>query len=221
MKVDYQNAEPPAGVLPGEYEVTVCAWDVSTSQNGNQCVVLDYEVRPDIDQECAGQKVRYDNFTFIDSCAWRFSQAAMAAGIPDGYEFNTPEDFGKAMFHRSLVITVEQRTNQNGKKYASVSSFAQSRLQVQQPPLPGTVQPGRQYAAAGNNVQPQQQRQYSQERLNTGGRWAPSQPYAQQAHGQTAQVQKPAAKQQAYGQQDPGGFRNIDYTVNDSELPFN
>ncbi|MBQ8640414.1 MAG: DUF669 domain-containing protein [Lachnospiraceae bacterium] len=136
MKVNYQNAEQPTGVAPGEYDVTVCAWDVQTSKtSGNTCVILDYEVRRDVDQPYAGGRVRYDNFTFIDSCGWRFSQAAMAAGVPDGYDLQTPEDFGRVMHYRNLRITVDQ-TERNGRKYATVKSFAASRNPMQQPPLP-------------------------------------------------------------------------------------
>lgn len=135
MKIDYKNAEQPVGVAPGEYDVTVCAWDVQTSKTGNTCIVMDYEVRRDVDQPYAGSRVRYDNFTWLDSCAWRFSQAAMAAGVPDGYEMQKPEDFGRVMHHRNLRITVEQ-VERNGKKYASVKSFAKSQFPLQQPPLP-------------------------------------------------------------------------------------
>lgn len=136
MKINYRNAEQPTSVAPGEYDVTVCAWDVQTSKtSGNPCVVLDYEVRKDIDQPFAGSKVRYDNFTFLESCSWRFSQAAMAAGVPDGYELQTPEDFGRVMHRRNLRITVDQ-VERNGKKYAAVKSFAQSRNPHPQPPLP-------------------------------------------------------------------------------------
>lgn len=136
MKIDYKNAEQPTSVAPGEYDVVVCAWDVQTSKtSGNPCIVLDYEVRKDIDQPFAGFKVRYDNFTFIDSCAWRFSQAAKAAGVPDGYELRAPEDFGRVMHHRNLRIVVDQ-VERNGKKYASVKAFAVSKNPIGQPQLP-------------------------------------------------------------------------------------
>lgn len=194
MRVDYQNAELPTGALPGEYDVIVCAWDTSVSQSGNPCVVLDYEIRQDVGQPCAGIKVRYDNFAFIDSCAWRFSQAAMAAGIPDGYDFETPEDFGRAMFRRSLRITVEQ-LERNGKKYAEVKRFDKSLFPLQQPPLP----------AKGQYQAPAQQ-QYAAENHEQSQGW-----------GQRPQ---PVQNQRPTGQQAPG-FRNIDYSVNDAELPFN
>lgn len=161
MKTDYNNTEQPAGVMPGEYDVTVCAWDVRTARTGNQCVILDYEVRSDLDQPCAGLKVRYDNFTFIDSCGWRFSQAAMAAGVPDGYDFETPEDFGRVMHRRNLRITVDQ-VERNGKKYATVRKFERSKNPMQQPDLP-----------------------------------------------------------QPAGPPDEYGFRNVDFAIDDDELPFN
>lgn len=199
MRVDYQNAEQPTGALPGEYDVIVCAWDTSTSQSGNPCVVLDYEIRQDVDQPCAGMKVRYDNFTFIDSCAWRFSQAAMAAGIPDGYDFETSEDFGRSMFRRSLRITVEQQ-ERNGKKYAAVKRFDKSLFPLQQPPLLAKGQ----YQAS------------------------PQQGYGQPARGQGqgARQQQPAqyGRTQYSHRSVPSndtGFMNVPEGMPQEELPFN
>lgn len=213
MRVDYQNAEQPAGALPGEYDVIVCAWDTSVSQSGNSCVVLDYEIRQDVDQPCAGMKVRYDNFTFIDSWAWRFSQAAMAAGIPDGYDFETPEDFGRAMFRRSLRITVEQQ-ERNGKKYAAVKRFDKSLFPLQQPPLP-----------AKGQYQASPQQQYAVENR--------TQASSQQGYGQPARGQGQGARQQQpaqYGRtqyshrsvpSNDTGFMNIPEGMPQEELPFN
>ncbi len=56
--------------------------------------------------------------------------AAMAAGVPDGYELNTPEDFGRVMHRRHLGITVNQVLRE-GKKYASVKSFDRSRYPME------------------------------------------------------------------------------------------
>lgn len=134
MKVDYSNTEPKR-IAPGQYEVTVVAFDVKTSTEGNQMINLDYEIRKDVQQEFQGTRIRYDRFMFMESGAWRISAAAMAAGIPDGYDFPSPEWFGKVMMHRSLLVTVENQTR-NGKTYPNVTRFDPSRQAGIQPELP-------------------------------------------------------------------------------------
>ncbi|WP_367941520.1 DUF669 domain-containing protein [Enterocloster citroniae] len=134
MKVNYNNTEPKK-IAPGQYEVTVVAFDVKTSTAGNQMINLDYEIRKDIQQESQGARIRYDGFTFTDNGSWRISAIAMAAGVPDGYDFPTPEWFGKVMMHRSFLATVEDRTY-NGKTFPNVTRFDPSRQPAAQPELP-------------------------------------------------------------------------------------
>lgn len=140
MRVDYKNTEP-GKIAPGQYEVTVAAFDVITSTNGNQQVVLDYEIRKDVKQQSQGARIRYDRFTFTESAAWRISAIAKAAGIPDGHEFPTPETFGLAMMRRSFLATVEDR-EYKGKTYANVTRFDPSIHPGEQPALPVTLSDG-------------------------------------------------------------------------------
>lgn len=140
MKVDYRNTEP-GRVAPGQYEVTVSGFDVATSRNGNQQVILDYEIRKDVQQESQGSKIRFDRFTFSENAAWRINAAAKAAGVPDGYDFPSPEWFGKVMMRRSLMVTVEERTY-DGKTYPNVVRFDASRNPAAQPELPQMIGDG-------------------------------------------------------------------------------
>ncbi len=149
MKVDYKNTEP-GKVSPGQYEVTVVAFDVATSKNGNQQVVLDYEIRKDVQQESQGSRIRYDRFTFTDSAAWRISAIAKVTGVPDGYDFPSPEWFGKVMMHRSFLATVEDRTY-DGKTRPNVTRFDPSRQPAAQPELPVDVGGG--FTHIPDNVQ--------------------------------------------------------------------
>lgn len=137
MKIDYSMADSGAKVLPGEYEVKVVNYEVKTSTSGNQCVQLDYEIRNDVNQDCQGLKILYDNFTFTDSAMWRICAAAKAAGIPDGFEIpdEHPEQFGEAMKNRYLKLVVQDRTY-NDKTYPSVKEFWPTATQVKQPPVP-------------------------------------------------------------------------------------
>ncbi len=135
MKVDYNNIEAPQGVMPGTYDVKVCAFDIKTSSNGNPVIVLDYKVREDVEQEFAGSKVRYDNFIFTPSGAWRINAIAKVTGIPNGFDFTTPEDFGKTMMHRNLRIVVGERIWKE-KKYPTVTKFMPSMNLMPQPGMP-------------------------------------------------------------------------------------
>ena len=66
MKVNYNKTEPDR-VAPGQYEVTVVGFDVVTAQStGNQQIVLDYEIRKDVQQESQGARIRFDRFTFTE-----------------------------------------------------------------------------------------------------------------------------------------------------------
>lgn len=149
MKVDYNNTEP-GRIAPGQYEVTVAAFDVVTSPNGNQQIVLEYEIRKDIQQESQGGRLRYDRFTFTDNASWRISAIAKATGVPDGYDFPSPEWFGKTMMHRSFLATVEERTY-NGKTFPNVTRFDPSRQPAAQPELP--VEVGGGFTHIPDNVQ--------------------------------------------------------------------
>jgi len=134
MRVNYKNTEP-GKISPGQYEVTVAAFDIVTSTNGNQQIVLDYEIRKDVHQESQGARIRYDRFTYTESAAWRISAIAKATGIPDGYEFPTPEAFGLAMMRRCFLATVEDR-EYKGRTYANVTRFDPSIRTGEQPALP-------------------------------------------------------------------------------------
>lgn len=137
MKIDYSKTESANRVMPGEYEVMVSNYEVITSQKGNQCVQLDYEIRRDVSQECQGLSVRYDNFVFTENAFWRMCLAAKAAGLPDGLEIpdEHPDFFGKVMKGRYLRIVVADRTY-NNKTYPSVKEYWATNTSVRQPNIP-------------------------------------------------------------------------------------
>lgn len=149
MKVDYNRTEPKK-IVPGQYEVTVVAFDVKTSTSNNQIINLDYEIRKDVQQESQGARIRYDGFTFTENGAWRINSIAKATGVPDGYDFPSPEWFGKVMMHRSFLATVEERTY-NGKTFPNVTRFDSSRQPAAQPELPVDIGGG--FIPIPDNVQ--------------------------------------------------------------------
>jgi hypothetical protein len=54
--VDHSKGDGFEIVIPGEYEVMVVNYELKTASSGNNMVVVDYEIRSDVDQPCHGQQ---------------------------------------------------------------------------------------------------------------------------------------------------------------------
>ena len=74
--VDHSKGDSFEPIKPGEYDTTVINFEGKTAASGNQRLVVDYEIRSDVEQPCQGQKILYDNFTVTDNAMWRFHQAS-------------------------------------------------------------------------------------------------------------------------------------------------
>lgn len=126
--VDYEKAgnefEP---IKPGEYEVTVMNYEQKTSSTGKNMVVVDYEIRSDVDQPCQGQKLLYDNFIVSDNTTWRFQAASKAAQFPNGVSFSSYKEWAETFLNKSLRVVVGER-EYNGKKYPQVNGFKVSEV---------------------------------------------------------------------------------------------
>lgn len=122
--VDYKNTgiEP---IKPGEYEVYPIKYDIQAAQSGNMRVIVNYEVRSDVDQPGQGQEIKFDNFTVTENSMWRFNQASKAAGMPDGITFGTVEEWASAFMKRSVRVVVGEKTY-DGKTFPEVKSFKES-----------------------------------------------------------------------------------------------
>ncbi|MEJ9314796.1 DUF669 domain-containing protein [Priestia megaterium] len=127
FKVDHSQANEFVVVEPGEYEVTVINYELKKAESGNNRVVVDYEVRSDVDQAFQGQKLLYDNFTVTDKSMWRFQAASKAAQFPDGMQFNSYKEWADAFVNKSLRVIVGER-EYNGKKYPEVKGFKVSEV---------------------------------------------------------------------------------------------
>lgn len=150
FKVDYSQADNTR-IMPGEYEVIVDSWEAKTSQNGNTRIVMDYLIRKDVQQPCVGLKIKFDNFTYVENCLWRFSAAAKAAGIPDGANFEGPEHWAKTMLNRCLRVEVGER-EYNGEKYPEVRRFLASKYPLTQPVQQKQQDQGGVYMPQQNNT---------------------------------------------------------------------
>jgi hypothetical protein len=128
FKVDHTQATTEfETITPGEYEVTVINFELKKANSGNNVVVVDYEIRSDVDQKCKGQKILFDNFTVSDKSMWRFQQASKAAQFPDGVEFASYKAWAEALLNKNLRLVVAER-EYNGKKYPQVKGFKVSEV---------------------------------------------------------------------------------------------
>lgn len=125
--IDHSQATEFETIKPGEYEVVVINYEQTTSQNGNPRVIVDYEIRSDVDQPCKGQKILFDNFTVTDKAMWRFQAASKAAGFPHGANFKSFKEWAEKFVGKHLRLVVGER-EYNGKKYPQVNGFKESQV---------------------------------------------------------------------------------------------
>jgi Protein of unknown function (DUF669) len=127
FKVDHSKGEGFEPIKPGEYEVIVMNYEQKTAESGNNRVIVDYEIRSDVEQPCQGQKILFDNFTVTENAMWRFQQASKAAQFPDGMQFKSYKEWADAFLNKHLRVVVGER-EYNGKKYPEVKGFKVSEV---------------------------------------------------------------------------------------------
>ncbi|MCY7572850.1 DUF669 domain-containing protein [Bacillus pumilus] len=120
--VDHSKGDSFEPIKPGEYEATVINFEAKTAATGNERLVVDYEIRSDVEQPCQGQKILYDNFTVTENAMWRFHQASKAAGFPNGMKFKDHIEWANAFLNKPVRLVVGEREH-NGKKYPEVKGF--------------------------------------------------------------------------------------------------
>ncbi|MGS0929527.1 DUF669 domain-containing protein [Bacillus safensis] len=120
--VDHSKGDTFEPIKPGEYEATVMHFEEKTAASGNKRLVVDYEIRSDVEQPCQGQKILYDNFTVTENAMWRFQQASKAAGFPNGMKFKDHIEWANAFLNKPVRLVVGEREH-NGKTYPEVKGF--------------------------------------------------------------------------------------------------
>ncbi|PEA85942.1 DUF669 domain-containing protein [Bacillus thuringiensis] len=125
--VDHEQAKGFEQVKPGAYEVTVVNYELKQAESGNNRVIVDYEIRSDVDQPFQGQKILFDNFTVTDKAMWRFQAASKAAQFPDGMQFSSYKEWADTFLNKPLRLVVGER-EYNGKKYPEVKGFKASEV---------------------------------------------------------------------------------------------
>ncbi|ULG73192.1 DUF669 domain-containing protein [Macrococcus brunensis] len=112
-------------IEPGEYEVYMNNYTLGTAKSsGNEMITVNYTIRPDVDQPCKNQEIRYDNFVVTEAAAWRFNSYAKAIGTPDGHDFGDAKGWVKAMLGKPIRV----KTSLNDKDYAQVDAIKPSQF---------------------------------------------------------------------------------------------
>ncbi|WP_262315395.1 DUF669 domain-containing protein [Lacticaseibacillus parakribbianus] len=142
--------ENNAGIKPlesGEYEVYPSAWETQVANSGNNMILMNYRVRSDVEQNCAGSEIRRDNYVITPNSMWRFNALTKAVGgVPQGFDFGTPENWAEAMLGKPFRVSIEMVTADNGKQYSDVKSL----MQTQHPQM--TEQPVVKHHSAGQQA---------------------------------------------------------------------
>lgn len=128
FKVDHTKGESTfEQIKPGEYEAIVINYEQKESSTKKNMVVVDYEIRSDVEQPCQGQKILFDNFIVSEKTMWRFQQASKAAQFPDGMEFSNYKEWADAFLNKPVRLVVGER-EYNGKKFAEVKALKVSEV---------------------------------------------------------------------------------------------
>lgn len=114
-------------IAPGDYEVTVINYEMKQSTNGNNRIVVDYEIRSDVPQPHQGQKILFDNFTITENAMWRLQAISKAAQFPQGMTFSSYKEWADTLRNKTLIVTVGHR-EYNGNKYPEVKGFKESKV---------------------------------------------------------------------------------------------
>lgn len=107
FKVDHSKGESTfEQIKPGEYEAIVINYEQKESSTKKNMVVVDYEIRSDVDQPCQGQKILFVNFVVSEKTMWRFQQASVAAQFPNGIEFANYKEWTDAFLNKPVRLVV-------------------------------------------------------------------------------------------------------------------
>ena len=214
FSTSYKDMQDFSIVPAGAYECIITNAEIRQMKSGACKVGFILAVRNDVQQACQGRVLFIDiwrkkdptiNDTQVEG--FNFAQlmaVASAAGIQDGMNFESLEQFLRAMVGRCIRVNVTHR-EYNGETYANVDAL-KGTTRTQFPECRHTQRQAPQNTAYGGAPQGYQNRQA----------YAPQNPQGYQ-HPQGYQNQyappAPPAQNTAYG----GGFEEV---LSDGQVPF-
>ena len=108
-------------IAKGDYEVYVEAFDEPEVNGEFERSSLLLRIRDDIEQEFQNRSI-YVNLNTNPNIAWKLSNIATAAGIPEGTEFQTLKEYLSDLKGASMKVKLDHR-EYNGKTYPDVKRF--------------------------------------------------------------------------------------------------
>lgn len=128
FKINHEEAGKEFELIAkGDYEVIVHNYEQKVSSTGKNMISVDYELRADVQQPHAGQKILFDNFVISDKTMWRLQAISKAAQFPQGLEFASYKEWAETLLGKHLIITVGHREH-NGNVYPEVKGFKESKV---------------------------------------------------------------------------------------------
>lgn len=95
-------------VAEGKYEAVIVNAEAGKTANGKDKVVVDFEIRSDVNQPHQGAKILYNMFTFEHEVSIRIVNSLLkACGFPNNHVFNSPEDLASQLIGKYCKITVK------------------------------------------------------------------------------------------------------------------
>jgi hypothetical protein len=134
-------------IAEGEYETVISDVEVTESKSGNPMLKLTITIRNDVKQPHRKQKL-WDYLVATEKAMFKFHQVAKAAGLPNGKDFKSIEEFANAIMFKPLRIKVIQEDNTyNGetKKQARIKTYSLATVEYA---TPSSTDP---FASGGTN----------------------------------------------------------------------
>lgn len=126
LRTDYSDVNAGFEPLPiGDYECIVSKVEVTeTKETKKPMIKVTLTVRDDVEQK--GQKRKYfDNLVVQDNMMWKFHQVSKACDLPEGEDFDTPEQFAEAILYKNVAIRNKHRVY-NGETQDTVNVWKES-----------------------------------------------------------------------------------------------
>lgn len=126
IRSDYSEVNTGFGALPiGEYECIISEAKLTKSKAGNDMIKLMLTIREDIEQLGAKRKF-FDQIPIMDSMMWKIQQLMKAAGIEEGTEIESPEEFVNLIQYRAVRVK-NKHEEYNGEKQDKIAFYTETK----------------------------------------------------------------------------------------------
>lgn len=122
-------------IAEGEYECVIADAEVTESKSGNPMLKLTITIRNDVKQPHRKQKL-WDYLVATEKAMFKFQQVGKAVSLPNGKDFNTLEDYRKAILFKAVRVNViheESEYNGEKRKQARIKNYSLATVEYSAP----------------------------------------------------------------------------------------